>query len=204
MRVKIITAHNDNGGSPYRQYREEIVMADVFLSPSTQEYNEYYDGGGNEEYYMNIITDELIPYLEAMGISYGRNDPAGTFVDSIRKSNSGDYALHLALHSNASPPQSAGKTRGVQVYYYPYSTKGRRAAEIFAEKLREIYPLPEKVKTVPTTSLGEIVRTKAPAVLIELAYHDNPDDAEWIRDNINETAQLLALGTKEILETENE
>ena len=174
-------------------------MPDVFLSPSTQEYNPYYDGGGSEEYYMNVINDELIPYLEASGISYGRNDPSGTFLDSVRQSNADDYSLHLALHSNAAPEQSAGRVRGSQVYYYPYSPRGKRAADIFAGRIKEIYPLSGRVETVPTTALGEIVKTKAPAVLIEIAYHDNPQDAEWIRDNIDEIAQAVALGIGDYL-----
>ena len=176
-------------------------MPQVFLSPSTQEYNPYVDGG-NEEYYMNIIIDAMIPYLDSSGITWGRNDTSGSFLDSIRKSNSDSYELHLALHSNASPPQSAGRARGSQVYYYPYSIGGKRAADIFANGLKEIYPLPEKVETVPTTTLGEIVRTKAPAILIELAFHDNREDAEWIRDNIGAIAENLALSTGDYLGVE--
>ena len=49
-------------------------MASVFLSPSTQHYNLYVTGN-SEEYYTNLITDAMIPYLEASGIYYGRNDP---------------------------------------------------------------------------------------------------------------------------------
>lgn len=173
-------------------------MPDVFLSPSSQEYNPYVDGG-NEEYYMNIIADAMIPLLEENGISYGRNTPEGTFLDSIRESNTGDYKLHLALHSNAATPPNAGRIRGTQVYYYPRSEKGRRAAEIIAQGFRQIYPDPDKVNIVPTTTLGEIVRTKAPAVLIEVAYHDNPEDAQWIRDNIDAIAENLADSVVKIL-----
>ena len=68
------------------------------------------------------------------------------------------------------------------------SRNGRRAAEIIAANLREIYPYPEWARTLPTTRLGEVTRTKPPAVLIEFAYHDNPDDADWIRQNINPIA----------------
>ena len=50
-------------------------MPKIFLSPSTQEYNEYYDGSGSEEYYMNLIADYMEPYLTASGIQYTRNDP---------------------------------------------------------------------------------------------------------------------------------
>ena len=38
----------------------------IYLSPSTQEFNPYVNGG-NEEYYMNLIADAMVPYLEASG-----------------------------------------------------------------------------------------------------------------------------------------
>ena len=47
-------------------------------------------------------------------------------------------------------------------------------------------------RTVPSASLAELRRTKAPAVLIETAYHDNREDAKWIRDNIDTIARALA------------
>lgn len=173
-------------------------MPSVFLSPSSQEFNPYVDGG-NEEYYMNIIADAVIPYLEAAGIAYGRNTTGGTFLDSVRLSNEGTYDLHLAIHSNASAPANKGQAKGTQVYYYPQSAKGTRAANTFANHFREIYPDPDKVKTVPTTTLGEIVKTKAPAILIEVAYHDNPEDAQWIRDNIESIAENLAVSIGDFL-----
>ena len=173
-------------------------MPKVFLSPSSQEFNPYVDGG-NEEYYMNLIADALIPYLEASGIPYSRNTTEGTFLDSVRLSNQGTYDLHLAIHSNASAPANKGQAKGAQVYYYPGSAKGTRAANIFANNFREIYPDPDKVSTVPTTSLGEIVKTRAPAVLIEVAYHDNPEDAQWIRDNIEGIAENLAISVGDFL-----
>ena len=82
-------------------------MASVFLSPSTQHYNLYVTGN-SEEYYTNLITDAMIPYLEASGIYYGRNDPDGTVSTSIAMSNAGSYDLHLAIHSNAAPEHLSG------------------------------------------------------------------------------------------------
>ena len=54
-------------------------MPNIFLSPSTQEYNEYITGG-NEEYYTNLIADAMEPYLRASGSTFTRNDPALTAV----------------------------------------------------------------------------------------------------------------------------
>ncbi len=167
-------------------------MPRIYLSPSTQEFNPY-NGGGNEEYYMNLIADAMIPYLNATGIAYTRNSPDMTAASSIAESNSGNYDFHLALHSNAAAGASSGQVRGSEVYYYPQSTNGRRAAEIFANNLKLIYPLPDRVRAIPTTTLGEVRRTRAPSVLIEFAYHDNAEDAEWIRDNINTIAENVVV-----------
>ena len=170
-------------------------MPTIYLSPSTQEFNPY-SGGGNEEYYMNLIADAMEPYLAASGIQFVRNTPEMTAASSIAASNSGVYDLHLALHSNATA-SGDGAARGSEVYYFPSSIEGKRFADILAENLQMIYPLPDKVRTVPTTSLGEVARVRAPGVLVEIAYHDNPEDAQWIRDNIDEIARIIVLSLTE-------
>jgi len=166
-------------------------MPSVYLSPSTQEFNPYINGG-NEEQYMNLLADALEPYLLASGITVTRNTPDMTAASSIRASNSGNYDLHLALHSNASPDDMAGSARGPIAFYYPGSDRSRRAATQIAQNFEEIYPDPSLVKAVPTTRIGEVSRTRAPAVLVEVAYHDNPQDAQWIKDNIQSMAYQLA------------
>ena len=171
-------------------------MPTIYLSPSTQEFNPYIIGG-SEEYYMNLIADAMEPYLTASGISYVRNTPEMTAATSIQQSNQGNYDLHLALHSNASAPSQAGQVQGSEVYYYPGSNEGRIAAEIIADNLRSIYLYPDLVKTVATTRLGEVVRTKAPSILIEFAYHDNYEDARWIKDNIDGIARNVVLSLTE-------
>ena len=170
-------------------------MPTIYLSPSTQEFNPYC-GGGNEEYYVNLIADAMEPYLAASGIQFVRNTPEMTAASSIAASNSGVYDLHLALHSNATASGN-GSTRGSEVYYFPSSIEGKRFADILAENLQMIYPLPDRVRTVPTTSLGEVARVRAPGVLVEIAYHDNPEDAQWIRDNIDEIARIMVLSLTE-------
>ena len=171
-------------------------MPIIYLSPSTQE-NNLYVNGGTEEEWMNRLADAMEPYLTASGIRYSRNTPDMTAASSIRASNAGNYDLHLALHSNAAPPALSGQIRGTDVYYYDGSAKGKRAAEIIANNFKAIYPDPNKVKTVPTTTLAELKQTRAPAVLLEAAYHDNSADAQWIRDNIDNIARNLVLSLTE-------
>ena len=136
-------------------------MANIYLSPSLQEFNPYV-GGGNEEYYMNLVADAMEPYLRASGIDFSRNNPSSTLSQTIAQSNQGDYDLHVALHS------------------------------IIAQNYRGIYYNPEDIATIPTTSLAEVRKTEAPAVLIETAFHDNPKDADWIRSNIDDIARSVS------------
>jgi N-acetylmuramoyl-L-alanine amidase len=176
----------------YTIFQRRKTMPKIYLSPSTQEFNPYVTGG-SEEYYMNLIADALEPYLVANGIEFTRNSPSGDARASIRESNAGDYDLHLALHSNASNPENAGENQGIDVYYYPGSQKGREASEIFVDNFKDIYPLPNKVRLLTTTRLGEVRQTRAPSAFLEIGYHDNTDDANWIVKNIPEIARNIAI-----------
>ena len=168
-------------------------MPIIYISPSTQEYNPYVTGTGSEEYWMNRLADAMIPYLNSCGIRYSRNTPDMTAASSVRQANEGWYDLYLALHSNASGAGSEGKNRGIIAFYYPGSGEGQRAAQIFVNNLRNIYPLPDKVVTRTTTSLVEVRAPRFPAVLLEIGYHDNVEDARWIEENIQEIARTLVL-----------
>ncbi len=166
-------------------------MPKIFLSPSTQEFNQYINGG-NEEEYMNLVADAMEPYLKANGIQFVRNDPSRPTAYAIMQSNEGKYDLHVALHSNASPPDLSGKLTGTDVYYAPGSMGGKRFADIVVKNFKNIYYDPAKVKALPTTTLGEVTKTKAPAALIEIAYHDNKKDADWIKNNIQPIAKNIS------------
>ena len=167
-------------------------MPTIYLSPSTQEWNSYVTGSGSEEYNMNLLADALVPYLLSNGIQYKRNTPDMTAGSSIREANRGTYDLYLALHSNGAPEGRYGEERGIIAFYYPGSRQGQRAAELIAQELRKIYPLPNKVTTRSTTTLGEVRQPKAPAVLVEIGYHDNYSDAQWVEGHMDAIAQQLA------------
>ena len=172
-------------------------MPIIFLSPSTQDWNQYVTGSGSEEYHMNLIADAMEPYLLANGIRWTRNDPAGTAGSAIRQANSGYYDLYLALHSNAAPEGRYGEERGIIAFYYPGSENGQRAAELIAAELRKVYPLPDRVTTRATTTLGEVRRPRFPSVLLEIGYHDNYADARWVEGQRKQIAAAIARGLAE-------
>ena len=171
-------------------------MPFLFLSPSTQYFNPYITTG-DERYWMNALADEMMPYLHASGITVTRNDPDGSAAQSIRDSNASRQDFHLALHSNAAPQALSGRLRGVDIYYYPTSEAGLRMANILVDNIKPIYPLPDRVQARSSTIIGELRRTRAPAVLTELGYHDNTEDANWLTGNLDAIARALALGVTE-------
>ena len=167
-------------------------MPVIFLSPSTQDWNMYVTGSGSEEFNMNRLADALVPYLNANAIAYRRNRPDMTAASSIREANQGQYDLYLALHSNGAPEGRYGEERGIIAFYYPGSADGQRAAELMAQALREIYPLPDQVTVQGTTTLGEVRQPRFPSVLLEIGYHDNYADATWVVGHLDDIARQIA------------
>ena len=51
--------------------------------------------------------------------------------------------------------------------------------------------------TRSTTIIGEVRRTRVPAVLAEIGYHDNEADARWIESHIDAIGQSLAMSMAE-------
>ena len=47
-------------------------MPIIYLSPSTQDWN-YYVNGGTEEEWMNLLADKMVPMLDASGIRYAKD-----------------------------------------------------------------------------------------------------------------------------------
>lgn len=174
-------------------------MPIIYLSPSSQESDSWLIGG-NEEHYMNLIVDAMIPFLRSSGIDFTRNDPGNSLSQIVSQSNTGNYDLHLALYSNSSPENMRGVLQGPDVYYYAISKEGQRAAKNIAEKISKIYPTPDLVQVIPTTILPELRRTKAPAILVKIAYHDNYADATWVRDNIDSIGKQLTTAAAEYLQ----
>ena len=62
----------------------------------------------------------------------------------------------------------------------------QRFANIVAEELK-IYPNFQR----SDDTLAEVLQINSPAVLIEVAYHDNLQDAQWIQQNIQPIAESI-------------
>ncbi len=149
-----------------------------------------YPNGGDEAYWTARIADKLREDLGARGIKCpGEEEP-------------GDWGLRLYLCSHAAPREVQARIKGALVSYYEYSPAGKRAAEIFIRHIREVYPQPDLVEAMPTVAREGLSGSKVPALLIQLGYHDNPQDEAWLVNSAGQIAAGLAAAAADFLEAE--
>lgn len=166
-------------------------MPRVYLSPSLQNYNLFINGGSEEEY-VNLITDAMEPYLFASGIEFTRNEPEMPLSQVIVDVNTGDYDVFFSIHTTTAPPFLTGKLQGAKVLYYSKNPYGNELARAVVKNIKSLYPVPKKVKVLPSATQKELMQTTPPAVVVALGYNDNIDDAQWIKDNVRYLGRELS------------
>lgn len=173
---------------------------DVYLSPSVQDWNFGYGTYGTEEFRMNLIADVVQYDLERHGLNVVRNSPQQTLTQVVNESNSYAPAVHVAIHSNAS---ASHQSRGPSVYVHRFGlANATRLANDIYDQLIAIAPTDGLGVIEGKDAFGgkgyyELRRTNAPAVLIEVAFHDQPADAQYIIDNIVEIGIAISKGILE-------
>lgn len=159
-----------------------------YLSPSCQESNIGVDGYGSEMEQMYLLTYEITPHLDRAGVSFCVPERTVPITRRARESNEMGAKFHLALHSNAG---GEGLARGPVAFYYS------EAGKDFAERLiAALLSLGQETNrsshTIQNTGLYELRKTKAPAVLLEVDFHDSPAGVEFITQRRGEIAEAIA------------
>ena len=166
-------------------------MPKVFLSPSDQDNNPV-DGGGNEQRYAQIRAAAAADVLRSVGIEVkistaGVGDDSNGYIASINEGNAWGPDLYIADHSNAVAP-GVTKRRGVYIYVWPKDDDARRLAQLVIDEVKPIFgDVPSGI--LDGSHLGEVNSTNATALLLELGYHDHPEDALIIRTRSVEIGQ---------------
>ena len=168
----------------------------VYLSPSMQKDNIGIGDYGSECFRMNMVADVTEEILKKHGVIVYRNKPDMTLGQMVADSNNKKPDIHFAIHSNA----NQGKSRGGEVFCHRFGGSG----EILARKIyKELEPItPSKDRGVKEgcnhygqgKPLYELAKTTAPAALVEIAFHDQKEDAMWIVANLEVIGIALARG----------
>lgn len=164
----------------------------VYLSPSTQEKNIGVGDYGTEEYRMNRIADILENILTNNGYIVYRNLPDMNVSDIVEDSNLKNPDIHIAIHSNA------GKSSGPEIFTNVEGGSSDKLAKNIYQKLLDIYYNKEASRGIKyTNELKEVREVFAPTILIEIAFHDNEEDANWIINNEENIANAIFEGIEE-------
>lgn len=165
-----------------------MTMPKIFLSPEDRASNVYaseamWNGRTtNEKEQMGRCADYLEIALKRCGFEV-INAQYGNMYDRVRDSNAWPADLHIALHTNG----FNGKAAGTRVHCYP-SEKSRLIGKLIQERIAPKSPgAPDYL--VEDSVLYELRATTMPAVLPEFGFHDNPEEAQWLIDNMEAIAE---------------
>lgn len=159
-----------------------------YLSPSNQSANIGIGSYGSEQAQMYALALEITPHLDRAGVSFVIPERNATLNQRVRQSNELGCCFHLAIHSNAG---GKGQAYGPVGLYYSDAGKD------FSEKLVDaLLALGQKSNrsyhTKQEKSLYELRKTKAPAALLEVDFHDSPMGVEFITKRRREIAEAIA------------
>ena len=170
-------------------------MAKVFISPSTQDWNQYAGGGtgvaDSEETWMRKVASVAAEVVRANGhtVAIGGKVSAA---DNASNANAWGAQWYIAVHSNA------GGGRGTEAWYYTGSEKGKRIAQAVYNRVAPVSNQPDRgVKS--STGYIELRKPKAPATIVEVAFHDNVTEAAEIRSDYAEFGRAVADGILDVV-----
>lgn len=167
----------------------------VYLSPSMQEWNIGAGNYGTEEKRMNEVADVVQAELERHRVTVYRNHPEWDLKAMVDDSNRRKPDIHFAIHSNALNTRK----RGCEIFAYAPGGEGEKLARAVYAQLEPLTPSADRGVKFSKT-LYELKHTKAPSALVEVAFHDNPQDAQWIMENFAYIGIAIAKGILNYLE----
>lgn len=102
--------------------------------------------------------------------------------------NSWQADLFVSIHCNAFD----GNAKGVETFCYYDADAGRKLAESIHKQITSSLPIVDR--GVKEAGFYVLANTDMPAVLVETAFIDNPDDAELLRNRKDDFARAIARG----------
>lgn len=160
----------------------------IYISPSSQPANTYAVGNTNEQEQCRKIGAALEKELDRCGF-YATAGLSGTMYTRVADSNKIAADLHLPIHTNAFD----GKVAGLRIMIYKKGGEAEQIAKAIMATLAPITPgTSDGISCQP--QLYEISDSEAICVYIEVGFHDNAKEAQWIIDHTQDIAVAIAKG----------
>ena len=117
-----------------------------------------------------------------------------SFTEVSQAENNSNSDLFISIHCNSF---SDSKANGVEVLHYPTSTKGIKYAQIIQNELVESTTLKDRgIKA--RSDLHVLRKTKAVAILVELAFISNPEEEKLLLEKPELFANAIFNGINKI------
>ena len=160
----------------------------IYISPSSQTDNRYAYGNTNEAAQCRKIATALVAALKRCGFEAMTNVTTDMY-GHVKESNQWEADLHVPIHTNA----HNGETQGTRLFAYNTTGEGYKACKAIMATLSPITPgSSDKITAYP--SLYEVKSAVAPTAYIEVAFHDNVEEAKWIIEHIEDIAEAICKG----------
>ena len=162
-------------------------MKKIYLSPSDQDYNEYAVGNTNEAVECRKIAVATAAALERCGFQAKAGLEDGMSL-RIRESNEWGADLHLCIHTNA----HNGQVKGTRLFCYSLTGEDYKACKAVLAALAPITP--GQSDSISVYHFYEVKNANAPVVYLEVAFHDNKEEAAWIIAHTQDIAEAVCKG----------
>jgi N-acetylmuramoyl-L-alanine amidase len=154
-----------------------MVQKKIYVSPSSQTENKYAVGNTNEAEQCRKIAAALVAALKRCGFDAMTN-LGGDMYRRVAESDDYGANLHLPIHTNA----YNRKVMGTRIYCYDATGEGYQASRAILSTLAPITPgTSDSINA--RKGLYEIYKPKAPTAYIEVGFHDNKTEAQWLIEN---------------------
>lgn len=160
----------------------------IYVSPSDQTGNLYAVGNTNEAVQCRKIAVALTSALKRCGFEAMTNI-VGSMEARVAESNRWGADLHIPVHTNAFNT----KVKGTRLMAYDTAGAGYKVCQAIMETLAPITPGGSDSITA-RPGLYEVRCAAAPTAYIEVAFHDNEVEAQWIINHTNQIAEAICKG----------
>ena len=140
------------------------------------------------------VADLLEGYLTAAGVDVVGNLQHDSLEAVCTESNISGADIFVSIHCNAAANEQAN---GTETWYHSHSINGRVLADYIQNQIIKSIETTDrgiKAATPGKNGLYVLNNTNAVAVLVELAFISNSDDAMLLTENADDFARALARG----------
>jgi len=139
------------------------------------------------------VADLVSGYLTAAGIEVVGNMQDDSLYEVANTSNNLNADVFVSIHCNA----FNGAAHGTETWHYFTSKEGKKLAKCIQDQLIDSLGTTDRgIKGAEPGRNGLYVLTHTDAVasLVEIAFIDNPDDADILKNRQDDIARAIARG----------